>query len=136
MVRYNVVKRNPTTLLDDFFNDDFFFPRMNYGNHIDVYQEDNKYFVEVDLPGFKKDEISIEFNNEVLSIKADRKEEEENNETKKYYYRSRKSQSFMRQIRFNGIDGSKVDASFNEGVLKIELPIQEANEVINRIEVK
>jgi HSP20 family protein len=134
-MRYNIAKRTPTTLLDDFFNDDFFFPRTNYGSQIDVYQENNKYIVEVDLPGFKRDEIDIQFNNDVLTIKADHKEEEVN-ENKKYYYRSRKVNSFMRQIRFNGIDSGLIGASFNEGVLKVEMPIKEASEVVNRIEVK
>ncbi len=134
-MRYNIAKRTPNTLIDDFFNDDFFFPRVNYGSQIDVYQENNKYVVEVDLPGFKREEIDIQFNNDVLTIKADHKEEEVS-ENKKYYYRSRKCNSFMRQIRFNGIDTSMIGAQFNEGVLKVELPIKEANEVVNRIEVK
>ncbi len=134
-MRYNIAKRTPTTLLDDFFNDDFFFPRVNYGSQIDVYQENNKYVVEVDLPGFKRDEIDIQFNNDVLTIKADHKEEEVS-ENKKYYYRSRKYNSFMRQIRFNGIDTGLIGAQFAEGVLKVELPIKEATEVVNRIEVK
>jgi HSP20 family protein len=134
-MRYNIAKRTPTTLLDDFFNDDFYFPRTNYGSQIDVYQENNKYVVEVDLPGFKREEIDIQFNNDVLTIKADHKEEEVN-ENKKYYYRSRKVNSFMRQIRFNGIEPGMIQAGFNEGVLKVELPIKEVNEVVNRIEVK
>jgi HSP20 family protein len=135
VMKYSIAKRTPTTLLDDFFNDDFFFPRTNYGSQIDVYQENNKYIVEVDLPGFKREEIDIQFNNDVLTIKADHKEEEVN-ENKKYYYRSRKVNSFMRQIRFNGIESGGIGASFNEGVLKVEMPIKEASEVVNRIEVK
>jgi HSP20 family protein len=134
-MKYNIAKRTPTTLLDDFFNDDFFFPRTNYGSQIDVYQENNKYVVEVDLPGFKREEIDIQFNNDVLTVKADHKEEEIN-ENKKYYYRSRKVNSFMRQIRFNGIDPALIGANFSEGVLKVELPIKETSEVVNRIEVK
>ncbi len=133
-MRY-LAKRNPSTLLDDFFNDDFFFPRVNYGNHIDVYQEGNQYVVEVDLPGFKKEEINIEFNNDVLTIKADHSEEEVD-ENKKYYYRSRKCNSFMRQIRLNDINTQAVDASFTDGVLKVILPTKEHQEVVNRIEVK
>lgn len=133
-MRY-LAKRNPSTLFDDFFNDDFFFPRVNYGNHIDVYQEGNQYVVEVDLPGFKKEEINIEFNNDMLTIKADHSEEEVD-ENKKYYYRSRKCNSFMRQIRLNDIDTNAVDASFTDGVLKVILPTKEHQEVVNRIEVK
>lgn len=134
-MRYNIQKRTPNTIFDEIFNDEFFAPRASYGNHIDVYQENGNFVVEVDLPGYKKEEIDVQFNNDVLTIKADHKEEEEKQD-KKYYYRSRRCTSFMRQIRFNNIDASKLDAAFKDGVLKILLPTQDSNEVVNKIEVK
>ncbi len=134
-MRYNLVKRTPNTLLDDFFNDDFFFPRIDYSTNIDVYQKDEDYFVEVDLPGYKKEEISVDFSDDVLTIKAQHNEEEESKE-KKYYYRTRKCSEFMRQIRFSNIDHENIDAQFNDGVLAIKLPTKQKEEVVNRIEVK
>ena len=94
-MRYNIQKRTPNTIFDEFFNDDFFAPRASYGNHIDVYQENGNFVVEVDLPGYLKEEIDIQFHNDVLTIKEDHKQEEEKQE-KKYYYRSRRCASFMR----------------------------------------
>lgn len=134
-MRYNLVKRTPNTLLDDFFNDDFFFPRIDYSTNIDVYQKEEDYFVEVDLPGYKKEEISVDFSDDVLTIKAQHNEEEESKE-KKYYYRTRKCSEFMRQIRFTNIDHENIDAQFNDGVLAIKLPTKQKEEVVNRIEVK
>ncbi len=134
-MRHNLVRRSPNTLLDDFFNDDFFFPRSRYQTNIDVYQKDNDYFVEVDLPGYKREDISVEFIDDVLTIKAEYREESEEQE-KKYYYRSRKCSEFMRQIRFSNIDDGAIDAQFNEGVLSVKLPIKVREEVINKIEVK
>lgn len=134
-MRYNLVKRTPNTLLDDFFNDDFFFPRIDYSTNIDVYQKEEDYFVEVDLPGYKKEEISVDFSDDVLTIKAQHNEEEESKE-KKYYYRTRKCSEFMRQIRFSNIDHENIDAQFNDGVLAIKLPTKHKEEVVNRIEVK
>lgn len=134
-MRYNLVKRTPNTLMDDFFNDDFFFPRLNYGTHIDVYQKDKDYVVEIDLPGFKKEEINVEFNDDVLTVKAEHKEEEED-QNKKYYYRSRKTSEFMRQIRFSNVDSEKIEAGFEHGVLTIKLPQKEQQEVVNKIDVK
>ncbi len=134
-MRYNLVKRTPNTLLDDFFNDDFFFPRIDYSTNIDVYQKEEDYFVEVDLPGYKKEEISVDFSDDVLTIKAQHNEEEESKE-KKYYYRTRKCSEFMRQIRFSNIDHENIDAQFNDGVLAIKLPTKQKEEVVNRIEVK
>jgi len=71
----NTLMRRPTTsLLDDFFNDEFFLPNIANNAHLDVYQEEDKYVVEVDLPGYKKEEIHISYNNDLLTIKAEHQE--------------------------------------------------------------
>ncbi len=132
----NALVRHPTaSILDDFFNDEFFLPSFNSNSHLDVYQEDNRYVVEVDLPGYKKEEINMSFNNDLLTIKAEHKEEKKE-DTKKYIYRSRSQSMFTRQIRFNNIDHSNIDAKFEEGVLKVTLPIRGESEIVKRIEVK
>lgn len=132
----NALTRRPTTsLLDDFFNDEFFLPSSASTAHLDVYQEDNVYVVEVDLPGYKKEEINISYNNDLLTIKAEHREESEDN-SKRYIYRSRTTSNYTRQIRFNNIDHSQIDAKFEEGVLKISLPIRGVSEEVKRIEVK
>lgn len=134
-MRNSLMRRPTTSLLDDFFNDEFFLPSISSNAHLDVYQEDDKYVVEVDLPGYKKEEIKISYNNDLLTIKAEHKEEgEENN--KKYIYRSRTCSNYTRQIRFNNIDQGKIDAMFEEGVLKVCLPIRGEHEEVKRIEVK
>lgn len=58
-MRNGLIRRPTTSILDDFFNDEFFLPSFSSNSHLDVYQEDNKYVVEVDLPGFKKEEINM-----------------------------------------------------------------------------
>jgi HSP20 family protein len=135
-MKYNVIKGTPNALNQNLFNDDFFFPRLNYGTQIDVYQKDNEYVVEIDLPGYKKEEINVEFNDDVLSVKAEHIEEKEKEDSKKYYYRSRKCSEFMRQIRFSNVDEQKIDAGFKDGVLTVKLPQKDHKEVINKIDVK
>lgn len=134
-MRNGLVRRPTASILDDFFNDEFFLPSFNSNSHLDVYQEDNKYVVEVDLPGYKKEEINMSFNNDLLTIKAEHKEEKKE-DTKKYIYRSRSQSMFSRQIRFNNIDHSNIDAKFEEGVLKVTLPIRGESEIVKQIEVK
>jgi HSP20 family protein len=134
MVR-NAIVRRPASLLDDFFNDEFFLPSMPSQNHLDVYQEDKNYVVEVDLPGYKKDEIHISYDQDLLTIKAEHKEEKKE-DNKRYVYRSRTCSSFTRQIRFNNIDSQTIDAKFDEGVLKVILPIRNAEIEVKKIEVK
>lgn len=134
-MRNGLVRRPTASILDDFFNDEFFLPSINSNSHLDVYQEDNKYVVEVDLPGYSKEEINMSFNNDLLTIKAEHKEEKKD-DTKKYIYRSRSQSMFTRQIRFNNIDHSNIDAKFEEGVLKVTLPIRGESEIVKQIEVK
>jgi len=134
-MRNGLIRRPTTSILDDFFNDEFFLPSVNSNSHLDVYQEDNKYVVEVDLPGYKKEEINMSFNNDLLTIKAEHSEETKE-DNKKYIYRSRSQSMFTRQIRFSNIEHENIDAKFEEGVLKVTLPIKGISEVVKRIEVK
>jgi len=134
-MRNGLIRRPTTSILDDFFNDEFFLPSVNSNSHLDVYQEDNKYVVEVDLPGYKKEEINMSFNNDLLTIKAEHSEETKE-DNKKYIYRSRSQSMFTRQIRFTNIEHENIDAKFEEGVLKVTLPIKGVSEVVKRIEVK
>lgn len=131
----NTIVRRPTNLLDDFFNDEFFLPSLPSQNHIDVYQEDKNYIVEVDLPGYKKEEISVKYDQDLLTVSAEHNEEKKE-DNKRYVYRSRSCSSFTRQIRFNNIDAKAIDANFSEGVLKVILPIHNGNDEAKQIEVK
>ena len=135
MIRNPIARRQNTSLIDEFLKDEFFLPSFTQSRDIDVYQEDSNYIVELELAGYKKEDIQLAYNNDLLTIKAERSEEK-NDEQKKYIYRSRSSQSFTRQIRFNNIDATKIDASYEHGVLKIVLPIKGEQEIVNRIEVK
>lgn len=121
------------SLLDSFFNEDMF----TYGKDIDIYHEDDKFMVEVDMPGFDKEDIVVEFKGDVLSIDAKMSDEVEDTSNKNYYYRSRSSKSYSRQIRFNNVDSEKVDAAYDNGVLKVTLPTKDKEtENVNRIDVK
>lgn len=130
-MRNQIARRQ--NLLDTLFNDDLF----TYGKDIDIYHENNQYIVEADMPGFSKEDIVVEFKGDVLSINASLDEEVEDTSEKNYYYRSRKTKTFNRQIRFNNVNADGVDAQYDQGVLKVVLPLKEKeSDNINRIEVK
>lgn len=124
---------NTSSLIENFFNDDWF----SYGSNIDIYREADRYVVEVDLPGFDKEDIEIEFKGDVLTVKAELNEELEDTSNKNYYYRSRSKKSFNKQIRFKEVDEDSISAEYENGVLHIELPTKVKEEdMIKRIEVK
>jgi HSP20 family protein len=131
----NSLVRRPTTLLDEFFNDEFFLPTLSRSNAIDVYQDNDTYIVEVDLPGFKKEDITLSYTNDLLTIRAQHAEEPVD-DTKKYVYRSRSRALFARQIRFTNINAEAIEAKVEDGVLRIALPCRINTVNTKQIEVK
>lgn len=117
-MRYLV--RRPETLMDRFFSDWDSTP-MNLGSHLDVYKEDDKYVVNLEMPGFAKEDITLDFKDDILSIEATHTEETEDDK-KDYVYRSRRMNNVSRRIRFNEIDVENIDASYTDGVLTVKLP--------------
>lgn len=102
---------------------------------LDVREQEKQYLVRVDLPGIKKDEIKITFENAVLTITGERKVESE--ETHGQLHRTeRRSGKFARSLRFpSDVDATKIDANFQDGVLEVKLEKTEAA-LARQIEIK
>lgn len=90
---------------------------------LDIAEKDDSYVVKADLPGVNKDEISIDLNDNYLTIKAERKEEKEEKK-ERYYLAERKRGVLSRTITVpeNTIDQEKINAKYNNGVLELTLP--------------
>ncbi|MCI6989206.1 MAG: Hsp20/alpha crystallin family protein [Campylobacter sp.] len=108
------------------FENDFFSPtfRNAYGfaPSVNTREDEKGFYVEVDLPGVKKDDIEIEVNNNVLTISGERKYQ---NETKKDDYSKVESffGKFQRSFSLgNDIDAAKISAKQNDGILEIFIP--------------
>ena len=125
------LRSRPTRLMESFFNEDAF----TYGKDLDIYKDEDKFLVELEMAGFDKEDIHVEFKGDILSIKAEHKEETEEEE-KNYFYQSRSYKNVHRQIRFSGVDEENVKANYKNGVLKITLPTKVKSEASNKIEVK
>jgi len=91
---------------------------------IDLYNKAGTYMLDVALPGLDKKDITIEVEGKCLTISgtyAAEKEEDEKN--KRYHYREVRRGSFSRAVTFpEDIDPDKVVATFDRGMLKIEIP--------------
>jgi len=110
---------------NEFFNDEFMAPFSSIAGHrsfkVDVQENEDSYLVEADLPGVKKGDINITYENNYLTISAKR---EENREERKdnYIRQERSAGQFRRTFYIDDIDPDKIDASFQDGVLRINLP--------------
>lgn len=101
----------------------------------DIYEKDNKIIVEMDVPGYKKEDIKVECNKGNIVIRATNTEKDEEN--KKYLHRERKVYEKMeRSFHFDDIDEDSINAEFKDGILTIT--VQKVDEDKNKkfIEVK
>lgn len=95
---------------------------------MDVFTEDDKeLIVEVQAPGFDKDDVEVNVHNGMLEIKGEKHEKEEDKKGKKRSYMVRESHaSFYRRLMLpEYADADKVDAHFENGVLNVTVPFKE-----------
>ncbi len=119
--------------LDDLF--DNFFAEEENSLKCDIYERDGKFHIEMDLPGYKKEEIKIESNKGNIIITAE-KQREEKDESKKYLRRERVYGKYQRSFYLGNIKEEEIEASFTDGTLMIVVPKQEEKETKKYIEVK
>ena len=98
------------------------FDSNSKGMNCDIYEKDGMYHVEVDIPGYKKNEISIECHKGTLSIKAQKEFKKDEHEGKKYIRRERHFNTLERSFYLGDIDEDGIKASFLDGTLKVEVP--------------
>ena len=129
-------------LFDDFFDDFFGFPVIDnramqkaqkklYGHHAadimktDVQEHDDHYEVVIDLPGFKKDELSLELKDGYMIISATKglDKDEKDEKTGKYVRRERYAGSMTRSFYVGeDIKQEDIHAKYESGVLKLSIP--------------
>ena len=134
-------------LFDSFFNDDFFWPetrrgadragRKLYGHRAgeimktDVKETEKGYEVAIDLPGFKKQDVTCELKDGYLTVSAEKKlEENEKDSEGKYIRRERYTGNQSRSFYVgDGIHEDDIKASFQDGILRLDVPKQPVQQV-------
>jgi HSP20 family protein len=91
---------------------------------MDLYNKEGSYVVEMALPGLDKKDVNIDVEGNCLTISGKySKDLEETEKAKRYHYRELRRGSFSRSVTFpENIDPAKVVASFEAGLLKVEIP--------------
>ena len=138
----------PSIFNDNVFDDYFDFPfyddraeKKLYGHHAanlmktDIQEHEDGYTLEMDLPGFKKEEIQIELNNGYMTISAAKglDEDEKDKKSGKYIRRERYTGSCQRSF-YVGEDVTEEDikAEFKHGILKLFVPKKEAKPAVEQ----
>ena len=124
-------RRNEFDLFDEMFNDPFFTRGENKLMKTDIKEKGDKYLLEVDLPGYEKENIKIEIDDGYLTVHASmNKNVDESDKDSKYVHKERYigecSRSFYVGEEINEED---IKASFKNGTLKIELPKKDQKKI-------
>ncbi len=89
---------------------------------VDVQETDQEYLIKADLPDVKKEDVKVELLDGTLTIEGERQQEKEE-KGKKFHKIEREYGKFLRRFALpSGVESSKVQADFKNGVLSVHLP--------------
>lgn len=97
-------------------------PLVGWRPALDIEETDNEFIVRMDLPGMNKKDIHVSVDNNVLTIRGERRREREDKD-RNYYCAERFYGQFQRSFTLpTDIDENKIHAEYKDGVLTITLP--------------
>lgn len=121
-----IPRRNDFDLLDDIFGDPFFKHNGNGIMKTDIKENDGTYSIEVDLPGYEKENIKIDIDDGYLTINATMNADKEEKEEGKFVRRERYFGECSRSFYVgDNIEVEDVKATFKNGTLKLDIPKKE-----------
>ncbi len=116
-------------IIDEFFDES----DVNVCNmKCDVYLENDNYHIDIDVPGYEKSGLKVEYSNGYVSVTGTKKQIT-NEELKKYVKKERSYGVYKRQFYVGEIDSSKIIAKYKDGVLNLIIPKskEETTKIIN-----
>lgn len=144
LVKFNKNNRNNTLLpgfndvFESIFNDTFFNDRLvTRVPAVNISETDSHYHVELAAPGLKKDDFKLNLENNQLTISVEQSTDHQDNQ-KSYSKREYSYSSFVRSFTLpESADDDRIDASYTDGVLCIDIAKrEEARAVRRQIEIK
>lgn len=142
LVRYSPIRYSPIrnlanfrwrmdSMLDDVFGDRFWGDRTDlirgWNPKVDIFGEEGQIVLKAELPGVDKDNISIDVNGRMLTVKGERSADNEVKEDN-YYMRERSYGKFERSFTLPAeTDLEQIKAEYKDGVLKLNIPKAESS---------
>ena len=116
-------RRNEFDLFEEMFNDPFFTRGENKLMKTDIKEKKDHYELEVDLPGYEKEDIKIELSDGYLTVHASMNKSVDSENDSKYVHKERYVGECSRSFYVgNNIKEEDIKASFKNGTLKLTLP--------------
>lgn len=136
LTRYNNLESQyPTTfssMLDKFFNDSIGQNVRQFTPAVDISEDQDKYDIQVSVPGMKKEDFKLELLDGKLTISGERKMEEKNFHSVETHYGSFSRSFYLPE----DVDQQNISAKYEDGLLKVALQKSEKNISKATIEVK
>ena len=132
----------PRFMLNDNLIDDFMFPTVKENDFgkmkCDIYEKDGVFYLEMDIPGFDKNDVDIQINdNDYLTITAEKTSINDDMDNKNYIRKERVYGKYQRSFYVGEIDKNAIEASFENGILKISMhKKEEEKQISHKIEIK
>mgnify|MGYP001623734101 FL=1 len=120
---------NGLDIFDDVFADPFFSEKENRIMRTDLKEKEGKYYLEIDIPGFDKEDIKIELQDGYLTISAEKDDEKEEKHAK-YLKRERFSGMCSRSYYVgDNVKEEDIKANFKNGILTVEFPKEQEKKI-------
>ena len=124
-------------MIDSFFGGDRLTALENSSFKIDIKDNEDAYIVEAELPGFDKDDITVEVEKGRLTISANKEEEvDKSDEKENYIHRERRTSSMSRSMTFKDMNEEELKAELDDGILTIKVPKIAKENQARQIEIK
>ena len=131
--RNRIANYNPFREMDDFERNFFGNPFGLFDNNAlaefktDITDTGDAYLLEADLPGFAKEDIHLDVNGDVLTVRAERHSNHEEKNDKNQVIRCERSYgSYSRNYDISTVNADAITAKYENGVLKLNLPKKQA----------
>lgn len=109
---------------DDFFRPLFYDEKFD-SMKTDIKETPNAYELDVEMPGFDKEDISVSVENGYMTIRAEKKEKEESGKEEKRYVRKERSVSCQRSYYIGDTEEDTIKAKYENGLLTVTVPKKE-----------
>ena len=122
-------------IFERMIDDNFFFDydNNNWTPSVDINESSDTFMIKADLPGIKKSDIEVKFEENVLILSAERNIDKSNTNGK-YHFSERRSGTFSRSFKLpKSVKEEKITANFDNGVLSIIVPKMEDAITSNRL---
>lgn len=130
---------NFPSLIDDFFNRNWLDSSLSNWRSagatlpaVNIHETADDFLIEVASPGMKKEDFKVELDNNILTISSEKEEQmEDRGSNGKYTRREFSYQAFQRSFELpeNKVDGEKIQAKYEDGILHVTVPKKEEAKV-------